>query len=84
MKDKLEKTGHKKGYYRLKSLLSIFVCSIAITAAAAIPVGISYKLDAATEHNDEKTSVVTEESTSSSQDSDYVVSTGGDAQLADL
>jgi hypothetical protein len=78
MKDKLEKTGHKKGYYRLKSLLSIFVCSIAITSAAAIPVGISFKLDAATEHNDENTSIVTNESSSSSEDSDYEVSTGGD------
>lgn len=83
MKDKLEKTGHKKGFYRLKSLLSIFVCSIAITAAAAIPVGISFKLDAATEH-DEKTSVVTEESSSSSEDNDYEVSTGGDVQSIDL
>jgi hypothetical protein len=44
MKDKLEKNGHKKLYYAFKSLLTICLFAIAITALAAIPVGITYKL----------------------------------------
>jgi hypothetical protein len=44
MKDKLEKNGHKKLYYAFKSLLTICLFAIAVTALAAIPVGITYKL----------------------------------------
>lgn len=47
MKDKLEKTGHKKGYYRLKSVLAITIFAVATAALAAIPVGISFKLSEA-------------------------------------
>lgn len=58
MKDKLEKTGHKKLYYRLKSVLTIFMFSIALAAAAAIPVGISYRLSAEKAEEESATSYV--------------------------
>ncbi len=44
MKDKLEKTGHKKGYYRLKAFVTFILFALAIMASGAIPVGISVKL----------------------------------------
>jgi hypothetical protein len=44
MKDKLEKTGHTKSYYRIKNVLLTFVFALAVGAAAAIPVGISYHI----------------------------------------
>lgn len=79
MKDKLEKTGHKKGYYRLKAALTIFVCSIGVAAAAAIPVGISYQVQAAEEKKEEETSNVTTVSSSDSESGDLEVPTGGDS-----
>jgi hypothetical protein len=56
MKDKLEKTGHKKFYYRLKSLFTVLMFSIAIAAVAAIPVGISYRLAAAQAKGEDESS----------------------------
>jgi uncharacterized membrane protein SpoIIM required for sporulation len=44
MKDKLEKTGHKKLYYRLKAFLTVVLFALAVFALGAIPVGISFKL----------------------------------------
>jgi hypothetical protein len=44
MKDKLEKTGHKKLYYDLKMFFTVFLFAVAILALAAIPVGVTYKL----------------------------------------
>jgi|LAHS01.1.fsa_nt_gb hypothetical protein len=44
MKDKLEKNGHKKLYYAFKSFLTVCLFAIAVTALAAIPVGITYKM----------------------------------------
>jgi hypothetical protein len=54
MKDKLEKTGHKKLYYDLKTIFTILLFAVAVLALAAIPVGVTYKLSEAqaeTEHN---------------------------------
>lgn len=47
MKDKLEKTGHKKHYYRLKTAVIALLFSLALGGVMAIPVGISYKISEA-------------------------------------
>ncbi|MCH3908818.1 MAG: hypothetical protein LKF75_02420 [Bacilli bacterium] len=62
MKDKLEKTGHKKFYYELKSALAIFMFVMALFALAAIPVGITFKLSEAKgkEETEPSTSLVSE------------------------
>lgn len=44
MKNKLEKTGHKKGYYRARRILSLSLFCFVGLSLAAIPVGISYKI----------------------------------------
>jgi hypothetical protein len=54
MKDKLEKTGHKKLYYDLKMFFTVLLFGVAVLALAAIPVGVTYKLaeaQAAAEQN---------------------------------
>lgn len=71
MKNKLEKTGHKKLYYQLKAVLTVFLFGLAVFALSAIPVGISYKLAAAQAQEEASSSVVSEtpssEEVSSSQ-----------------
>ncbi|MBR4811627.1 MAG: hypothetical protein IKZ68_00755 [Bacilli bacterium] len=47
MKDKLEKTGHKKGYYMRRGFLRGLALGFALLTVAAIPIGISYKVSAA-------------------------------------
>ncbi len=49
MKDKLEKTGHKKLYYRAKSVFTASLIALGVLGVAAIPVGISYQLAQAKE-----------------------------------
>lgn len=44
MKDKLIKTGHKKGYYRLKAVLTVGLFSLAAFVASAVPIGIGLKI----------------------------------------
>ena len=44
MKDKLEKTGHKKAYYRARTALGVFAFALASLSLAAIPVGITYQI----------------------------------------
>lgn len=44
MKDKLEKTGHKKFYYRVKTVFTVILFTLAVIALSAIPVGITFKL----------------------------------------
>lgn len=44
MKDKLIKTGHKKGYYRLKAALTVGLFSLAAFVVSAVPVGIGLKI----------------------------------------
>ncbi len=43
-KDKLEKTGHNKAYFRLRNLFLGFLITLGVLALGAIPVGISFKL----------------------------------------
>lgn len=43
MKDKLEKTGHKKGYYRFKGAMSLCAGVIGLSILAAVPIGIAYR-----------------------------------------
>jgi hypothetical protein len=59
MKDKLEKTGHKKLYYELKAALTVFMFVVAVFALAAIPVGISFKLAEAKAKGAEESSQLT-------------------------
>ncbi len=44
MKNKLEKTGHKRGYYKAKGFFGIFLFGILGLSLAAIPVGITYRI----------------------------------------
>ena len=44
MKDKLEKTGHRRLYYRLRATCLLGLHFLSLAGAAAIPVGISYRL----------------------------------------
>jgi uncharacterized membrane protein SpoIIM required for sporulation len=69
MKDKLEKTGHKKLYYELKTALTVFMFILAVFALASIPVGISFKLAEAQAKAGETTSQVEENASALSTDS---------------
>jgi hypothetical protein len=76
MKDKLEKTGKTKAYYRLRFATKATLITLATFLLAAIPVGVSYKIaeTAKAEENTESSSVVSsEEETSSSPDEDIVL-----------
>lgn len=44
MKNKLEKTGHKKAYYKAKGFFGIFLFGVLGLSLAAIPVGITYRI----------------------------------------
>ena len=68
MKDKLEKTGHKKFYYQCKVFFTVMMLGLAVLALAAIPVGVSYRLaDAAkAQAQNEETSQNVPASTTSS------------------
>ena len=57
MKDKLEKTGHKRSFYKTRMFAVIFALIISLFALAAIPVGITYKLSAAKGNNSQSTSL---------------------------
>ncbi len=46
MVDKLEKYGHKRIYYHLKTAVFVLLIALAVTATLAIPVGISVRLSA--------------------------------------
>ncbi len=67
MKDKLEKTGHKKLYYRAKTAMVCSLCLIAFCGLAAIPVGISYQL-ARAEAYEERQNVSSSVSTSETEE----------------
>lgn len=71
MKDKLEKTGHKKLYYEMKTVLTVFMFILAVFALASIPVGISFKLAEAQAKAEETTSQ-TEKSVATVSDGDNV------------
>jgi len=45
MKDKLTKTGHKKPYYRMKSLLRITGLTLALGLSTATPILITYGVE---------------------------------------
>lgn len=47
MKDKLVKHNHKKHYFLFRRILIIALISLSVTAAVAIPVGISVYNDVA-------------------------------------
>lgn len=56
MKDKLEKTGHRKRYYQFRYFVVAFLFVLTAVAASAIPVGISIQLaeaEARAENRDE-------------------------------
>ena len=67
MKDKLEKTGHKKLYYEMKAALTVFMFTLAVFALAAVPVGISFKLAEANAkaQGEDSSQVVSDESSAS-------------------
>ncbi len=45
MKDKLEKTGHKKGYYRLRAFFRVCFFAALVMAAAVTPVVVTYSIE---------------------------------------
>ncbi len=44
MKDKLEKTGHTRAYYRKKLVIKLSLFAFAFVTVCAIPVGLSYRI----------------------------------------
>lgn len=44
MKDKLEKSGHKRGYYRKQLLLKASLIALGFFSLCAIPIGLSYRV----------------------------------------
>ena len=44
MKNKLEKTGHKRIYYRMRGAFHVFLFSLIGLSLLAVPVGITYHI----------------------------------------
>lgn len=44
MKNKLEKTGHKRFYYRVRGVFHVFLFSLIGLSLLAVPVGITYHI----------------------------------------
>ena len=64
MNDKLVKTGHRKGYYKAKSVFVGFLFVLAVFAASATPIAITYAASAkagGADAHEETTSQVSEE-----------------------
>ena len=70
MKDKLEKTGHRRGYFMFRRLALFGLLGVALLGVSTIPVGISYRMaeEAAAA---QLTSAPKDEETSSSTSQDY-------------
>ena len=67
MKDKLVKTGHKKAYYRFIGAVKGFGFTLLALAALTAPVGIAMGVSAAEAAHAEEPSLVSEESSSSTE-----------------
>lgn len=74
MKDKLEKSGHKRGYYRKQFALKASLIALGFFSLCAIPIGLSYRVAEVTHAEQEETSQLRssqkedEESSSSSSE----------------
>lgn len=68
MKDKLEKNGHKKYYYRAKTALGIFLFVLAVAGVSSLPIVISYQV-AEAQAKAEDTSLVSNDPSASSETS---------------
>lgn len=62
MSDKLEKTNHKKGYYRTRLILTVVLFLLGAIAIATIPVGFTYKIAQAKAAEAEQSSLSEKES----------------------
>ena len=71
MSDKLEKTGHKKAYYQVRTVFTMTMILLGAVLMAIIPIGVSYKLAQAKAQSETSHSSVveSEESESISLDS---------------
>lgn len=66
MKDKLIKTGHKKGFYRIKACFTVALFGLAAVVVSAVPIGIGFKI-AEAEAAEQPTVEVPEEEDRSSE-----------------
>lgn len=67
MKDKLEKSGHKRGYYRKQMLLKASLIVFGFFSLCAIPVGLSYRVAEAHAEEYKNTSQVSSSQEDSSE-----------------
>ena len=67
MKDKLEKSGDKRGYYRKQMLLKASLIVFGFFSLCAIPVGLSYRVAEAHAEEDKNTSQVSSSQEGSSE-----------------
>lgn len=56
MKDKLEKTGRNKGYYRKHLALKLSLITLSFVTICAIPIGVSYRIAEVAHAGKEETS----------------------------
>lgn len=56
MKDKLEKSGHKHGYYRKQFALKASLIALGFFSLCAIPIGLSYRVAEVTHAEQEESS----------------------------
>lgn len=78
MKDKLEKTGLTRSYFRKQLALKISLCAVAFVAICALPIGLSYRVAEVvkaekieTVSSEENTSIVEEVSSSNEEIKTY-------------
>lgn len=63
MKDKLEKTGKTRSYYRKHLAIKVSLIALSFLTICAIPIGISYKVaDVANAAKDESSQVIEDSS----------------------
>ncbi len=76
MKDKLEKTGHTRAYYRKKLAVKLSLFAFAFITVCTIPVGLSYRIAEMTHaekednSNETTSSQVVEDSKSADSETD--------------
>ena len=54
MRDKLVKTGHKKGYYRFRAFLFAFLLLAGLGASATLPIYVTYQVSVQAAHAQEE------------------------------
>lgn len=73
MKDKLEKTGHRKAYHAARRMMLAFFLVLGVFAAGAIPVGISYQAGVAAQAERENSSSYSIDEQEQEESSSYAI-----------